>query len=59
MGSTQLRADDGEDREQERCGERLLISVEPESRLGSLDDDDDAGDNQKFAEERNSRANDA
>jgi hypothetical protein len=59
MGATQLRADNGKDREKERCGERLLISVEPEPRLGSLDDDDDTGHNQKFAEQRNSRANDA
>src|ERR1700733_13384176 len=59
MSSTQLGADDGEDSEQERGGERLLISIETKARLARFHRHDDTRDNQELAEKRDQRANDA
>ena len=47
-GSAQLRSDDGEDRQQEGRGERFLIAVEAQARLGGLDHDDGAGDEREL-----------
>ena len=51
MGSSMITstgADDGEHGEHERRCQRLLIAVEAQSRLRSLDDDHDDGDDQRI-----------